>query len=351
MPASPLFMLNYYECCECAGFKFQRLVPLEISPVWPSGSLQTNDEFCVINSALLASGDHGAGVTLLRSLKTRGWAAIDVNEKCRKSMLAAFGSLRCVMDQLTLDEKRAWNLEFDGGRYVGFERDIGREFLQFRSGMEDVTHFAWPLKAEEHRGTFTDAFYEAYAVGSEILKAILKIIGHPHGEDVDTLLQTDKDTFGASVLRYLVYRDQPESDEGVLCDIVRGSASRPHADVGLITLAPRSSIPALELVNPYTGQYEYPETMLGESHWLVFAGETLSFLTGGAIQAPIHRVPWVQRDCELARVSAPLFIRASPDALLIPECNGEKMTGKDFLEQHAVGLRPWRLGVLEGNDF
>ena len=39
----------------------------------------------------------------------------------------------------------------------------------------------------------------------------------------------------------------------------------------------------------------FPEQGLAPNEWVLFAGETLSFLTGGQIQAPIHSVPFIDR--------------------------------------------------------
>ena len=112
-------------------------------------------------------------------------------------------------------------------------------------------------------------------------------------------------------------------------------ASGLHADMGLLTVSPPSTVPALRLVHPLTGRVVSPEDALRQNNrpsrgksenskcgkmlnedeakdiedrkegeedsrgdesqegrlWLVFAGETLTFLTGGRIQAPVHYVP------------------------------------------------------------
>ena len=72
-------------------------------------------------------------------------------------------------------------------------------------------------------------------------------------------------------------------------------ASSFHSDMGLLTLSPSSTIPALTLIHPHTHTILYPEKDLKSNEWILFAGETLSFLTGGAIQAPIHAVPFIDR--------------------------------------------------------
>lgn len=104
--------------------------------------------------------------------------------------------------------------------------------------------------------------------------------------------------------------------------------------MGLLTLSPASTIPSLHLIHPDTHNVLYPEQGLAANEFILFAGETLSYLTGGVIQAPIHSVPFVNRSkievCEDIRTnltepsmyplrrSMPLFLRALPDAYLHP---------------------------------
>jgi hypothetical protein len=107
-----------------------------------------------------------------------------------------------------------------------------------------------------------------------------------------------------------------------------------HADMGLLTLSPASTIPSLNLIHPDTHHVVYPEQGLAANECILFAGETLSYLTSGVIQAPIHSVPYVNRNsietnedikngsigpsiCQLRR-SMPLFLRALPEAYLHP---------------------------------
>ena len=106
------------------------------------------------------------------------------------------------------------------------------------------------------------------------------------------------------------------------------SASTAHADMGLLTLSPASTIPALHLLHPDTHVILQPEQGLTENEWVLFSGETLSFLTGGALQAPIHSVPHIDRRDVQSRLglavppplrrSMPLFLRADPDVYLCP---------------------------------
>lgn len=156
------------------------------------------------------------------------------------------------------------------------------------------------------------------------------------------------DSLGGSVMRFLVYRNLPNR---------RASAwgSSPHADMGLVTVAAPSSSPALSLFRPLDGHRVHPESELqSPREWVVFAGETMSYLTNGALPAPIHGV---QDPCNIdtvvtfedrqqlpRRCSAPFFLRAAPDAeLRALHSGGLSISCRDLMEQHSIGPRPWRL--------
>ncbi len=65
-------------------------------------------------------------------------------------------------------------------------------------------------------------------------------------------------------------------------------------------------------------QREHEAAAAGPRELIVFAGETLSFLTGGQLRAPVHYVD--ERFMGKPRVSMPFFVRGRPDALLRPAC-------------------------------
>ena len=149
-----------------------------------------------------------------------------------------------------------------------------------------------------------------------VLEAVLLALNHPCLVDGVEKALLDRGgaqelLFGSSVMRFFSYKERPPTVSSQ-----RNAASGFHADMGLITVAPRSSIPALEIVNVSTGEMDFPEVDLGREDWLVFGGETLSFLTGGEVQAPIHRVPWTQPESDgRLRVSMPFFLRARQAAV------------------------------------
>ena len=89
---------------------------------------------------------------------------------------------------------------------------------------------------------------------------------------------------------------------------------------------------------------EHPEDGRAPDEWVVFVGEQMSFLTGGALQAPIHGVPAVRAAPEatssLVRCASPFFLRAAPSAVMTGEPGA--LSCRELMEQHIIGLRPWR---------
>ena len=99
-------------------------------------------------------------------------------------------------------------------------------------------------------------------------------------------------TFSASMIRihrYTVATDNP-----------------PHRDLGLLTIAPRASVPGLVIQEYSTNEWIHIEECMGEDEAILFAGSTLTEL-GGPSALP-HKVIRATGH----RLSAPYFCRASP---------------------------------------
>jgi len=242
------------------------------------------------------------------------------------------------------DALRGLKKRFDGGRFVGTGGDAGRDWMQIRRGFEDRTKFPWENEPEGCREVFFKVFTIAEDLARDCLTAILRQIDHPaKGEQLD--FDGGSSSFGSSVMRIFRYKDAPPSARP------GAAASGVHADMGLVTVAPVSTIPALQLLDPRTGRTHHPEKDLPPSSWIVFAGETLGFLTGGKIGAPLHMVPYVDRSGGAHRYSAPFFLRAGPETVLVPTDSSRAMTCRSLMQRHSVGLRPWRLPNAGNGDW
>ena len=94
-----------------------------------------------------------------------------------------------------------------------------------------------------------------------------------------------------------------------------GTGCHAHSDLGLLTLSPAPTAPGLLAYDSETLQwYEaeaYPPMAPDEISF--FCGEQLAVLSGGAVRAPLHRVPPPPAGEHAApRYSMPFFARASP---------------------------------------
>ena len=138
---------------------------------------------------------------------------------------------------------------------------------------------------------------------------------------------------------------------GGLAPGLRTAATSAHADVGLLTLAPLSTVPGLVLLSPCGRHWVDCEgeeegrrgpcagggqrfvCFLGEAGARLLAGAGVGVGVGGAavLRAPVHFV--LERGSS-PRYSAPFFLRAPSSALLAPG-----LTNVQFL--HSLVQRPW----------
>eukprot|EP00927_Polykrikos_kofoidii_P042206 TRINITY_DN36065_c0_g1_i1.p1 TRINITY_DN36065_c0_g1~~TRINITY_DN36065_c0_g1_i1.p1 ORF type:complete len:627 (+),score=98.49 TRINITY_DN36065_c0_g1_i1:45-1925(+) len=358
MSAAPLFMLNLFRGRRCTGFVFEgeQLLPLEIDvvPLRPSAlqtSLLSNPVFPVLPvEALFGSEKNASAVLQLGEiLRQQGWAVVSVGEDTSSSIGKAYDGLRSFIESGGESYKRSCRLQFDGDRFVGYGFDEGREWMQLRQGVEDGKRFAWPddgmPEGRAVRAAMINAFAKTDAVARVLWAAVCESLCL--SKSASNCLDDPAEKFGASVMRVFIYKDMPSEarDQG-------SSSCGPHADMGLLTVSPPSTQPSLELLHPRTGVTVTPEDGLRPHEWLVFPGESLAFLSNGAIAAPLHRVPWIERlSGQLRRCSAPFFLRAAPNAELVPLGGGEPMTCRNLMERHVNNLRPWRLSHCGRGDF
>ena len=108
----------------------------------------------------------------------------------------------------------------------------------------------------------------------------------------------------------------------------KGQPSGWHCDNTLLTLAPRGSSVGLEVRSPLDGRSFSPESSMSADELLVFAGDSLSYLSSGRVPALMHRVvppppPPISSahsttHADPPRLSCPFFLRARRSATLEP---------------------------------
>ena len=321
MPPTPLRLLGRFARCQCAGAARDTFVtPLDIEPaiittVDPIGP--TIHTLSPVDISALHSTDvlrlSAARSALTERLISCGWAILRVDDASASAMQHALVATAKCIRTLTDAQKDSWKHVFDGGRYVGYSRDSGREWVQLRDGATDTSRFAWPEAIEPQRETLCAGFRACDRVGRLVVRSVLGCLGSEL--DVDILMEGSRAVpFGGSVQRFLVYPCYDTSE----APPPAGNASNAHADMGLVTVAPPATIAALEMWDWRTGAVCWPERDLAPNEWLVFAGEALAFVTSGAIQAPIHCIRRVHGKTGEVRCAAPHFVRPHPQAQLVP---------------------------------
>ena len=345
-----------------------------------------------VHSMELSSRISASPSIILDSLIAYGYAIISVDPLSARTIQSAYDTLLKFNSSIPIKEKKKCFKKFDGDRYIGFAGDAMREWLQMRvtydkDGNSSVP-FPWP---ESFLLTDRDSLTNAAKLLTKSAEEIFEEIGLLLNIGDRTYLQSlcrgnknkkcdensdeikENNMLGSSVCRQFVYIDRPipnhtkntkniqkenisekeasdkergvddiKKDKKKTENILQHNFSMPlastlHADMGLLTLSPCSTIPALTLVHPHTHTILFPERDLGSNEWILFAGETFSFLTQGLVQAPLHAVPYVDRkkmqmkinentnnstdtfgetNVQPFRRSMPLFLRADPDMIL-----------------------------------
>jgi len=322
--------------------------------------------------------------TVIDSMRTYGYAVISVDDSAAKKISEAYEAL-LRFHAIPVEEKKKSFKKFDGDRYIGWTKDRAREWIQMRTEYPDNDGLLWPAGCTaDDRESMVAAVKFLTLAAEEIFEEIGVSIGigsrnylrsifrpGPQGLQGDLIkeeqgihlngtspssskqtgtLSTEEEgvnmnrssSLGSSVCRLFVYLDREEiknisknvSQTPPLKQVfIPAAVSGAHADMGLLTLSPASTIPSLNLIHPDTHHVVYPEQGLAANECILFAGETLSYLTAGVIQAPIHSVPYINRKIETnedinngsigssicpLRRSMPLFLRALPDAYLHP---------------------------------
>ena len=114
-----------------------------------------------------------------------------------------------------------------------------------------------------------------------------------------------------------------------------------HCDNSYVTVGARGSCRGLH-VRLFDGRCVYPEDFLSDDQIIVYAGDTLSYLSGGRIRALMHEV-----SCPPAgqppRLSIPFFLRARRDGVLRPALASRGLPA-------AAVLPPLRVEDLEENE-
>lgn len=189
---------------------------------------------------------------------------------------------------------------------TGYVWERGREFLEVhpRSATAPppppAARAATAAMLESSAAFSAACFAHCEAVVGELARTSppLALLARAEREAVDAAAAAAAPlTYSASMLRTHRYTKEDGADYP------------PHSDLGLLTLAPRASVPGLE-IEASPGVWVAIEEFMAEDEALLFGGSTLEELCG--VTALPHRV--VRQG--VTRLSAPYFLRASPTVVL-----------------------------------
>lgn len=211
------------------------------------------------------------------------------------------------------------------------ERDWGyvemphiKEFWQMRHG-----------DACEH--PFRDVGGRFFRMATDIcetaLKALARGISTNEENFVDALVDAHDADLSSTIYRFFHYYD---TGHAAGCQV--------HTDIGLITLIPASTLPALEVMDFESFRWYNFEKPLHPDDVMILCGETLERHSGYYYRAVVHRVTPLPSD----RTSLVFLMRARPDGVLDPVSLRSSVLGEvDFgLREPITVARFMRLKYL-----
>uniref|UniRef100_A0A7S2RRG0 Isopenicillin N synthase-like Fe(2+) 2OG dioxygenase domain-containing protein n=1 Tax=Mucochytrium quahogii TaxID=96639 RepID=A0A7S2RRG0_9STRA len=248
-----------------------------------------------------------------------------------------------------------WKEQFNGiesGRFTGFIQSRLRSFWQMRKPRMDVE---WPVPALETSLQLVTALLEdtedrmlvnelpalslwVFELFERISNVCLSRMLSFMDIDVNAFVLPENkvpEKYGSSVMRTYIYSACKN------CGI--------HADLGLLTIAPRATVPGLHVFDSIKSRWENLDHQLDENQVCIFAGETLAKITNGAIRPTLHAVFEDGNSANLPanremRMSMPFFQRWNPETVL--SCNEStdesKLTVGEFTMNELYDNRWWR---------
>ena len=245
----------------------------------------------------------------------------------------------------------------------------------FEAKLHYDSRFEWPSKPTGLRVAIEAAADVQRRTGLWLLDAVMLALGFDQAH-VDGLVDSrragdddERPAYAAGKARSgMVHasgeaRAASESPEGIalrsashsalrVWQYTHGQPSGWHCDNTLLTLAPRGSSVGLEVRSPLDGRSFSPESSMSADELLVFAGDSLSYLSSGRVPALMHRVvppppPPISSAHSTAhadppRLSCPFFLRARRSATLEPR-RVELVPRRVELEPRRVELEPRRV--------
>lgn len=281
------------------------------------------------------------GDELLAALQRVGAVILTpVDEKCEVAVAACYKAARHFFSN-SFDDKAAHGAASGPGQLHGYmeylDDDEGSEC--FEAKLHHDPRFTWPARPPVLRAAVLALQQVLLDTACQALGVLVSAL-QLHRERTAALLdvqraQVDLETCSHTALRVWSY--------------TRGRTTGVHVDNSLLTIAPAGSSIGLR-VHTLDGRSCFPEAEMEPGDLFLFAGDALSYLTGGAVPALMHEVTppttgtAAGHKAAAPRLSAPLFLRGRRGEILRPPPPLPPLRVQD-LELNPGNLRerfPWK---------
>ena len=229
---------------------------------------------------------------------------------------------------LSLPEKkkcRYYPLPKNKQRRVGYKKEQAREFFEVRLVKKERERRIkwWPRSASENSSLAKalqthskNIFLGQHHLAKTFLDIICSDMGYPAtwlSRDLESCPPTGKAVVSTCMYRLYRYDNSIARWWKRLPLVSRIYESPGHADLGLITVSPRSSVPGLMLLDPLApagnhgkGKWVNIEKYMKPNDFIVFVGNAMADLTNSYYRPLFHRV---ERPAWGDRFSLPFFLR------------------------------------------
>eukprot|EP01102_Stenamoeba_stenopodia_P007348 TRINITY_DN2060_c0_g1_i1.p1 TRINITY_DN2060_c0_g1~~TRINITY_DN2060_c0_g1_i1.p1 ORF type:complete len:245 (-),score=54.38 TRINITY_DN2060_c0_g1_i1:90-824(-) len=168
--------------------------------------------------------------------------------------------------------------------------------------------------------------YEVFSLQQNFAVNMLEILTEGMGKEKNTLSQylerypAPDNAVSACMYRLYRYNTNIGAWWKKLPIVEQFFKSPPHADLGLVTIGPRSAMPGLQAVDMIVkdkggrGKWIDVEKLMAEDDVAVFVGNTMGHVSNGYYRPMLHKV---SRPTNKDRFSLPFFLRF-PDTAIVP---------------------------------
>lgn len=181
----------------------------------------------------------------------------------------------------------------------------------FSHGCADNKDYPWPSKPADFKETVIGYYHFMEGLCRELCLTLADLVGKESGgdrEEWEKLIdprELPEGYFSNGDCRFFRYLGDSEMREEAF-------AGEVHADIGMVSIGPLSTVPGIQYFDRTDMVWRVPERiqeLQGKPIIAVWTGDVVRCLTGGYLPGTVHRVKLDESIVE-DRYSMPFFIRA-----------------------------------------